>query len=61
MLLFTGEEGADIEGIKAGKYRYVFGAPESFLGQHRQLLLHQTLQENTCLLVIDESHCVKKL
>lgn len=59
--IYIGDKDVDFDGIKQGQYRYLFGSPESFLGPQRDLLLHDQLQENVKLLVIDESHCVTKL
>lgn len=52
---------AVIKGVRQGKYNYVIGSPESFLGSQLELFQTKSFVEKMGLLVVDESHCIKKL
>jgi ATP-dependent DNA helicase RecQ len=48
------------EGVRNGNYNFIFGSPESFTGQFQDIFLSAKVAEQIRLLVIDESHCIKK-
>lgn len=55
---YLGEENSVKEVIEK-KYNYIFGSPESFLGKFASLFQCEEIIEKVCLLVVDESHCIK--
>ena len=46
--------------IQKKKYMYVFGSPESFTGSHIDMFKYGLFADRVGLIVVDESHCIKK-
>ena len=61
--VYLGDKDTIFETIVDQETKFIFAAPESLgdKNQRKKILLHPRIQRGIKLLVIDESHCIKKL
>ena len=59
--IYLGASDADLDGLKKGKYNYIFVSPETIMSAEvRKMFTSDLFRQHLAYVFIDESHCILK-